>query len=57
MDNPSGLPTTPQAQHQVKRGDKNVFVAEDDIEQCDDEGRLICRQSDPYTVRKTPRTV
>jgi hypothetical protein len=38
MDNPSGLPTTPQAQHQVKRGDQNVFVAEDGTEQCDDDG-------------------
>jgi hypothetical protein len=33
MDNPSGLPTTPQAQHQFKRGGQNVFVAEDAIEQ------------------------
>src|SRR5882757_8773313 len=52
MDNPSRLPTTPQAQHQVKRGDKNVFIEQHDIEPCDHDGRLICRQSDPYPVRK-----
>ncbi|MEA2776889.1 MAG: hypothetical protein QOF90_2295 [Acetobacteraceae bacterium] len=52
MDNPSRLPTTPPAQHQVKRGDKNVFIEQHDIEPCDDDGRLICRQSDPYPVRK-----
>ncbi|WP_428536420.1 hypothetical protein [Rhodopila sp.] len=37
MENPSRLPTTPQPQHQVKRGDETVFVAEDVIEKCDDD--------------------